>query len=185
MTFSLSQVNQAIVNSPSQTGFNLARPNLWSMVIPLCPEVAFYVQEFPLPAINLPAAKVSSPFVRYPVGGDKADFGPLQVTFVVNADYSNYASAVKWLYGTGRVDSYDNMTDFLNSVGSPAKVSEQDLHCDIQIVMLNSGGTKARSVVFHDAIITGLSGTSHSTTISDVNTIVSTATFEYSHYTFI
>lgn len=71
--------------------------NRFSLIIPKLPHVQFFLQKFSLPAISVRSVNVPTPIVDYDEIGEKLNFEPFNVTFLVDKYSRNWVSVFNWM----------------------------------------------------------------------------------------
>lgn len=80
---------------------NFLAGNRATLAIEKLPQFIYAVQDYTLPDVQLPPARMGTPFVDIPFAGEKLDFGPLTVSFLVEENLENWNSILKWMIGLG------------------------------------------------------------------------------------
>ncbi len=156
-----------------QIGLNYISKNRAKMVIPDLPAVSFNMREFELPGIDLPAATVPSPFYDKPFYGDKVEFEPLDCTFLVDENLTNWIEVYNWIIGLGAPEDksqYENRS--LTEI-------------DIYITIYSSHNNPIKRVRFIECVPTSLSGIFFEEGINETTTVESTVRIAYRRYEFV
>lgn len=165
----------AITNIPSNKNF--LSPLGFKFTLGRAPTLNYNVQSVVIPGIQLGEIEIPTPFVRMPTS-DGVTFSPLQVTFRVNEDLSDYLEIHDWMIGLGAPVSFDQYKALQNA----ALGSQSTLSSDITVMIMNSSMRSNIKVLFHDAFPTSLGDLEFNTTDTDVSYIECTATFRYLRY---
>lgn len=178
--------------SPTQFKFNLTK----------LPKVEYFCTSVNIPGIALPGKRQSTPLADIPLPGEKVDFSPLEVTFMVDENLENFKEIFGWIMGIGFPKDYNQARALLGAgadrfpttTGSdlttdPGKVkygatSIGGIYSDATITILSSKNNPVQEVRFADLFPTGLSGLQYGQQATDVDYLTATATFEYSRYEF-
>lgn len=96
--------SKALKSQPNNS--NLAQTTRFQLTIPRLQGVSYFCQTFILPGVTAGNAMVPTPFVDMPVPGEKLQYDPLTVTFLVDEDMSNWREVHTWMRG------YTFPTDF-------------------------------------------------------------------------
>jgi len=159
------------MTSPN-TGLNYISKNRATFTIPALSNTTFTIHEFELPGITLPTAVVPSPFYDKKLYGDKVEFDPLRLTFIVDEKITNWLELYNWIIGLGAPET---KTQYL----------ERELtELDAYITIYSSHNNPIYSIKFLECVPVSLSGMSFSESIQETTTIEATITMEYLRYEF-
>lgn len=163
---------------------NPLSPNGFQFVIQKIPEMVYFTQEVPLPGISLPRMEMDTPFTQIKIPGNKMEFEPLTINFLVDENMSNYLAIFNWIAGLGHPQEFEQYTSFQNR-DPKFQMSELSKNfSDGTLNILGSNNTVVQTVLFVDLVPTALSGLTFATTNTDVTYITATATFEYTYFVF-
>lgn len=156
--------------STEVTNLNYMTGTRSTMVIDNKPYIQFTAQEWAIPGISLNAAIQPTAFRDIRYAGDKMQWDPLVIKFIVTEDLSNWIEAFKWLV----------------SIGSPTEFSEyQGLGFqDVTVTVYNSHNNVIKRVKFADCVPTNLSEVTFSSQASETEYNYATLVLEYQHYSF-
>lgn len=93
---SQSTGNAAMQNGDFLTFDGLVN-NRFSLIIPELPNVQFFLQSFSMPNIVVRQVEVRTRIVDYNEIGEKLDFEPFSLTFLVDKYSRNWASVFNWM----------------------------------------------------------------------------------------
>jgi hypothetical protein len=162
------------VNPLSTAGFKLSIAKL--------PDVSFFSQRVSIPEISTSSPLQGTKLSDIYLPGDKLEFSPLVVDFIVDENMSNYKSMYKWLVGLTKPESDSQFIQFLEEqTNSQNELTKQ--YSDGFVSILNNTFTQIATVNFIDLTPIALSAITFETTQSDVNYLVASATFNYTYYT--
>jgi len=173
------------LSCPIPDGLDVLQNNGFRFSIAKIPEISFFCQEASLPSMHLIAAVVPTPFVDYHVPGDKLNFGPIQISFLIDSKMKNYVAINEWLVGLGFPQGHEQYQAFLESFGggldkSPLAISQSDATLHVL------GGTNSvvQTVSFAGVQPVMLSEVRFVTDNNNVVYQTATAQFAYSYYYF-
>lgn len=159
----------AITNLPDN--YNLLSPVSFKFQIRSLPSVSYFCQTANIPGMSLGETVRSTPFVDFPIPGDKVTYDPLSITFVVDEDMANYIEVVTWIKNLGNTSNpkqqYATLTE------SDSKISD----CSLTILTNNMNANK--DIVFYDCWPSSLSELSLTTMDRNIIVLTATATFRY------
>lgn len=156
---------------------NFLSPLGYQLGIVKLPGIGFYTQETNLPSIQLPEANQATPFVTTFEPGDKLEFQPFTMNFMINEDMSNYISIFNWLIQLGFPNNYEEFLD-----GSNRHLIHMS---DGFLQILGSNNAVIKTIEFKDMFPTSLGAVTFRSTDSDVNYIQATVDFRYTSYKFV
>lgn len=159
---------------------NYLQNSSFMMTIPKFPNVQFYGQSISIPQISLNSASVGTPFVNIPLAGDKPEFSPLTVNFIIDEKMNNYYEVFNWIKSIGFAESNTDYTNYANK-----NVYQQLGEQDVSVFVMDGRNNLARTIVFYDAIPIGLSTIELTSQDTSTNYTYGSATFAYTYYDFV
>lgn len=132
------------------------------------PNVEYTVQTVVLPDVTVQPAQYATPQRRLPVAGDKAEFGELQISFLIDEDMKNYQEIYDWM-----------IAEVVNE--DPGNRKERDLTLSI----LSSHNNVNREIQFIDAFPTSLSSLPFDITITDTQYLTAIVGFSFAYFKMI
>jgi len=160
----------AVCNTPMNT--NLAVPTNFLFSCRKVPTLTYFVQEFTLPETS--KEPVNSDFMFGPtvkMPNAVIGYGSLGMKFLINEDFSNYYSVIKWmLENTG-------YTEFIENQNQNEGASEEGT-----LILLSNKKNPVRRINFQGLIPTELSGIDFSSDVSDHSTLTATVKFSVSSF---
>ncbi|RPG29002.1 MAG: hypothetical protein CBB72_016405 [Muricauda sp. TMED12] len=133
------------------------------------PNVEYSVQSVFIPDITVPAAPLSTPQRRLGIVGDKIDYAPVTLTFLIDEDLKNYIEIHDWMLGT--VNQKDT--------------AEYRKERDMTLSIISSHNNVTKQLQFVDAFPSSLSSLPFDVTITDITYLQAQVTFEYSYFKII
>lgn len=173
------------LSCPIPSELNVLKNNGFRFSIAKLPEVAFFCQEVSLPSIDLPSAHFGTPLVDVHVPGDKLTFGPLSISFLIDAGMQNYKAVNAWMVGLGFPKSHEQYKAFLSSHAQGFETSPLVIgYSDAVLEVLTASNTTTQSIHFIDCFPTNLSPIQFQTTVNDPIYLGAQASFYYTYYRF-
>jgi hypothetical protein len=171
---------------PMPTNINPLSPNGFQFSITKLPQVSYFCQEVNLPDISLGEPIQATPYVDAYIPGDKLEFAPLLVQFIIDEEMKNYTAIYNWLVGLGFPENKRQYSDWLenNDVSNSQTAEVFKGYSDAVLGILGSNNTIVKSVRFIDMFPTNLSSITFVSTSTDVQYLVGQATFRYSYFKF-
>ena len=145
------------------------------------PKTNYFVQNVRLPTLTLGQFDLDDPFVKLPTPGTKLSFDPLDITFLVDEDMSNYLEMYDWLRGLGFPESYDEYGNLVRQTTYAGSDNEK-IFSDGTLMILSSHNNANIKVTFEDMFPIALSDLSFDSTLTDIDYLKATVTFRYKLY---
>ena len=149
---------------------SFANPSSFRLVIDNLkyPNAQYTVQLASIPDMSVDGAAMNTPKRNILVSADKIVYAPLQLTFIVDENFTNYKEIHDWMFGM---------------------VGQDDLNTrknrDLALIIYNSSNNVVQEIQFADAHPTSLSSLPFETTGEAVNYLTAVAEFNYSYYKFL
>ena len=185
------------------TKFDYASPTQFKFNIMKLPKVEFFCTAVNVPGISLGGSMIqSTPLKDIPIPGDKLDYSPLSMTFMVDENLENYREIHGWLVGLGFPTDRKEFRDLLrsgtdrfptstgaNQETDAGKVkygstSTGGVYSDATLNILTSKNTPNIEVRFSDVFPTALTGLQYDTGATDVQYLTAIVTMQYKIYEF-
>lgn len=113
-------------------------------------------------------------------------FGPLQITFLVDQNLQNYLSLWEWLKALAPPRDFGPHRAWVQPVtSSVASYKEHASYSDATLILLTSQENRNVEVQFTDLFPVSMSRLSFNTTSQSAEELTCTATFQYRDYEFI
>ena len=127
--------------------------------------VEYFCINSPLPAIS--ATEINTPFRnrQNAVPGEKVQFTPLDIRYMVTEGMENYIELFNWLVSNAQVEQFQTY--------------------DIVLHVLSSSNNVIRQIRFADAFPISLGAIDFHTQNTDVEYVIGDAAFMYSHFEFL
>ena len=168
---------------PYPDNLNPLSPNGFQLIIDRLPGVSFFTQDAPIPSIVLPESIQNTQFSDISVPGDKLNFEPLSITFLVDEKMENWKSIFNWMSGLGFPESNEQYSDYINSVKTG--YSElQKFYSEARLIVYGNNLTPIQTLNFEDIYPTSLGQLSFTNVSNDVQYLTASATFNYTTYNF-
>lgn len=168
---------------PYPESLNPLSPAGFQLIIEKLPGVTFFSQTVTLPSVNLFDSNQSTPFTDVPIPGEKLQFEPLTVSFLIDETMHNYKEVFNWLSGIAFPENNNQYSDFINSQGNLSEL--QKLYSDAKLIVLGNNLTPIQTISFIDTYPVNLGSLTFTTTDSDINYLTATLTLNYTRFEFI
>lgn len=162
---------------PYPENLNPLSPNGFTLAIDKLPDLTFFSQNVGLPGLSLGSANASSSLVDYGVAGDKIEFEPLTVEFLVDEGMKNYNAIADWMISLGFPESHEQYKQFLSEAKEKYELSAST--ADGIVSILGSNNTAVAEYQFADLYPISLSNLGMTSTANDVDYVVATVEFRY------
>ena len=191
----MATAQSPLARQPDQLDY--ASPTQFRFGINQLPKVEFFTINATLPGISGGTMNISNPFKNIPMMGDKIEYEPLTITFIVDEYLDNYQSLHDWMTGIGfpsnrgEFSTFRDVTSNTPAVGSTQPVdlvgkSTADLamYSDAFLMILSNKNNPILNVNFQNVFPTSLSGLSFTQGATDVEYMTADVEFQYQIYKF-
>ncbi len=144
------------------------------------PNVNFFVQEANLPGIFIQNTNHPNPFTDIPYHGDRIDWDPFEISFVVDEDLKNYREIFEWMKGYAFPNSYEEYKK-LHDEGQQLG-SGEGLFSDASLMIGTNLKNPNIEVIFKDVFPVSLSGFQFDTVSDDVTYVTCRVQFKYTSF---
>lgn len=151
----------------------------FQLVLPRFPSAQYFSTDFVLPAVQLPAATMATPYSNMPLAGDKPVFDEMTFSFMVDEHMTNYEEIFNWIKSIGYAASHADYNRYTNK-DKHQPLGEQDA----KVILMTNKGNPVRTITFYDAIPVGLSPLQFSTQDPDTSYIKASVTMAYTYFDF-
>jgi len=173
----------------NEVEYDYLKPNSFRMSFHNIPKVSYFCQSVNLPGFTAGHTVLPTPFHDLPIAGDKGEFEPLSITFLIDSKLKNFLELRNWLIGIAFPDSYQEFIDLRtknNNKSLTQKVGKYDnesgLYADATLMILTNKNNPHSMVTFNDIFPISLSGQQFASDVTDVPAMVATAVFQYKTY---
>ena len=171
------------------TTYDYLKPNGFRLVIQDLPHVSYFCQEVALPGISFGSATHATPFINYPLVGEKVTFSDLDITFIVSEDMTNYLELYNWMSSIGDFKDYSKFNQFLQQrenkrLGIDKNNKETLKYSDGSLVILNSSNIPKINIKYTEMFPVDLLPVAFNSTISNIDYLTCRATFKYRMFEF-
>lgn len=174
----------ANLTCPHPTNINPLQSNGFMLTIDKLPDLKYFCQSAAIPQLSFQAAPQANPFSQINLPGDKLEFGALNVNFMVDEHMGNYVAVYNWMKGLGFPKSNEQYSDFLDSQSQNLSESAKPFS-DGTLSILGHNYSTVKSLRFVDLFPVSLSSVDFSSTNTDSNAVIGSASFLYTLYEFI
>ena len=170
----------SVLESQPQT-LNLASELNFQFILQRAPSVSYFCQEFTIPDVGLPSARVPTPSRLIPFVGDHMVFENLSLTFKIDEDLQNYLEIFNWMHAIGNPN---NTGTQYTQLEKNKDYSGYGIYSDIQVFTLDTQKQTKYVVTFKHCSPISLTGPKYTTKNPSVNYMPSTVNFTYTDFTF-
>ena len=183
-------ITTAIDRQPNN--LDLARSTQFKFDILKVPNTVYFAQEINLPGIAFSGdAIMNSRYKAMPFMGDTLDFSPLELSFLVQEDLSNYREIHDWMTGIGFPEArtqFGNLkTEGGQVVPSQGKSAGQEnisgMFSDATLTITSAKNNPVIEARFQDVYPVALSALAYNQQESDITYLTANVTFTYKIYT--
>lgn len=172
-------------NRPST--YDFLKPNGFRFVLDYFPQVSYTCQAVTLPSLGLGSGNHATPFIDYPIIGEKTSFGDLDIVFIVSEDMKNYIEIYDWMTALGDFKDYSKLNSFIEkrmqritpstSIDKPDRDAVK--YSDATLVILNSSNNASINIKFTDIFPVELSPITFDTTVQTIQYFTCRASFKF------
>lgn len=170
-------------------GYDYIKPNSFRLAFHNMPHVSFFCQSSNIPGFTLSPANFPTPFHDLPIAGEKGDYEPLSITFIIDSKLQNFIELRNWLTGLAYPDSNEQFIDLKASGVNKSLTAypkgdggESGLYTDATLTILTAKNNPYAIILYNDIWPTSLSGMEFTSTINEIEYLVARATFLYKTY---
>lgn len=150
---------------------NFLTGNKFVFVLNRIPSVAFFCQRANIPSIGFGQSPQSNPTsISIARPGTQLIYEDLQVGFAVDENMTNWREIHNWIINLGTYD------------GHYERLNEKQKTSMAALYVMSSAYKPILAVKFHNVYPISLSGLDFDVSIQDVDNLLATATFSYTHY---
>ena len=183
------------------TKLDYASPTQFKFSILKLPKVEYFCTAVNIPGVELTGASQATSLKDIPIPGNKLNYEPLQMRFIVDENLENFQEIHGWLVGLGYPRDH---TEFQNLLASGTdrfpgrstavktepgkdKNATADIggtYSDATLTVLSSKNNAQVEIRFRDVYPTGLTGLQYDQQANDVDYLTATVSFNYLVYDF-
>lgn len=156
---------------------NFLSPLGYKFTLARAPAISYNVQNIRFPGVQMSNGESPTPFVPIPVTG-KLTYSPLDLTFRVNEDMTDYLEIYNWMVSLASPENFDGYKSLKNAGGGATGT----LYSDLNLQIMNSSMNSNIMITFYDAFPTSLGDIEFNSTDSSVNYIECSVEFKYLRY---
>lgn len=162
-----------LTNQPEN--LNFLSPLGFRFTLKRSPGVNFFATDANIPSFELGAINMPTPFIDYPIPGDKPRYGSFSLTFKVDEDLRNYLEIYNWLVRLGFPKSFDQYLD----ISTRAPGSGDGIVSDGTLSVLNSSQSPNIEIQFEDMFPLSISDVNFTTADTTINYVTATVEFKF------
>lgn len=153
---------------------NFYSPKNYRLVIQRLPHVEYFATDVTVPGLTMNPVAEGSPFSTIYRPGDRAEFGTLDVTFLIDEDLNNYKSIFNWIIGMTYPTQFSEYANLIAGDG---------LYSDATVITQNSSKTSNVEFTFNNIFPISLGAITMNQQEEDVTYATATVTFQINNYT--
>lgn len=151
------------------TSLDYLKPQGFKFSINRIPQVEYSCQSVSLPSITSGFAELQTPNLNIPLIGDKLEYDPLTIRFIVMEDMSNYREVHSWLRS-------------MNPFEPTGSSNPDDFSSDASLVITTNKGNANVVVRFFDMYPIALSGLEFDINQTGVEYMTANLTFKFAYF---
>jgi len=168
---------------------DLARPTQFRFSILKIPNTEYFIQEVNLPGIAFSGdAVLNTRFTSLNMMGDTVNYEPLEISFAVQENLSNWREIHDWMVGIGFPENTSQFADAISDAAvtrtsvSSRTANVSTLQSDATLMIMTNKNNPTVKVNFKNVYPTSLSGVSFDTKDTDAQNLTATMTMNYDYY---
>ena len=168
---------------------DLARPTQFRFSILKIPNTEYFIQEVNLPGIAFSGdAVLNTRFTSLNMMGDTVNYEPLEISFAVQENLSNWREIHDWMVGIGFPENTGQFADAISDAAVtrtsvPSRTANvSTLQSDATLMIMTNKNNPTVKVNFKNVYPTSLSGVSFDTKDTDAQNLTATMTMSYDYY---
>ena len=168
---------------------DLARPTQFRFSILKIPNTEYFIQEVNLPGIAFSGdAVLNTRFTSLNMMGDTVNYEPLEISFSVQENLSNWREIHDWMVGIGFPENTGQFADAISdaavtTTSVPSRTANvSTLQSDATLMIMTNKNNPTVKVNFKNVYPTSLSGVSFDTKDTDSQNLTATMTMSYDYY---
>jgi len=152
---------QANWQADQPTNLNYLSPVNFDLQITKLPKVKYFCTGVTLPGVNFSEALHATTLaINSYLPGDKIEFDPLNVKFVVDEDMKNYQEIFNWILQLGPGNDTDDFMNLVDSTktttGTFSNANFENMYSDATIIVNTSSNNANVEFMFEDTFPTSL-----------------------------
>ena len=168
---------------------DLARPTQFRFSILKIPNTEYFIQEVNLPGIAFSGdAVLNTRFTSLNMMGDTVNYEPLEISFAVQENLSNWREIHDWMVGIGFPENTAQFAEAISDASAtrtsvPSRTANvSTLQSDATLMIMTNKNNPTVKVNFKNVYPTSLSGVSFDTKDTDAQNLTATMTMSYDYY---
>ena len=168
---------------------DLARPTQFRFSILKIPNTEYFIQEVNLPGIAFSGdAVLNTRFTSLNMMGDTVNYEPLEISFAVQENLSNWREIHDWMVGIGFPENTAQFAEAISDASAtrtsvPSRTANvSTLQSDATLMIMTNKNNPTVKVNFKNVYPTSLSGVSFDTKDTDAQNLTATMTMNYDYY---
>ena len=171
------------------------------LLLPNFQRLSFLPTAAVIPSITLGDTAMPTRFKEIPMMGDKLDYEPLTITFLVDEYLENYLSLHEWMTAIGFPENHEQFSTFrsvtsntpVDTIGTKStgigsvqsSTAVRSMFSDATLTILSNKNNPIAEARFEDIYPTNLGALEFNQNATDVDYLSVTATFAYKIYKII
>jgi hypothetical protein len=165
--------------SPCDT--DILQASKYILSFPRISATQFFCQAINLPGVSTNPTGFDTPFSNLPIPGDKIQYEPLVIEFLIDEELQSWRVIYEWIYGISfptEFAEYKNLKD-LSRFSQDLKHPQ---YADAELILLSASNNPKIRIKFVDLFPISLGGISLDLRLDSSHIITASATFKYSRY---
>lgn len=166
-----------MIKDTNPCNVNLLQPSKFILTFPRITATQFFCQATNIPGISVQNTTQYNPFRDIPIPGDKINYQPLDVEFLVDEELQSWLTIYYWINGYSFPKTFEEYKN-LNTLSKNVNTRDPQ-YADAELKILSTTNKNVLSFKFADCFPTSLSGINLDIRIGSERTVTASASFLY------
>ncbi len=154
------------------------------LIFPRLPFTQFFCQAANVPGIATTPTSQPTPFSNLPIPGDKLQYEPLDIEFLLDEELLSWIQVHDWMRGIAFPKEFAEYSKLKDQSRYSQQVDHPQ-YADAELISLSALGEHKVKFKFLDLFPISLGGISYDIRVGSEKIMTSTATFKFSRYDII
>ena len=155
---------------------DFSQQSLFRMTFDKLPNVVYMMQQVSIPAVTMGTLTEYTPILDIPRAGDKLQFEPLTLNFIIQENLTNYIEIFNWMVGLGKPQSTDQHKQFLAE-------NNNNRYSDATLTILTNKYNPLMNLKFVDCWPSNIGALNYDSTITESTPVTTSVTINYAYFT--
>ena len=172
-------MDTSVLNTPKST--SLLQPTKYQVMFDKIPNVIYFCKLVKFPGVMLPEVSQPTPFINRNMPGNKLEYEPLVLEFIVDEGLTGWTEIHNWMKSLGIRESYEDYKG-LNKSNKVSFTAPFPQYGQCTLYILSTQNNPKVQVDFIDCFPVLLSSFTFDSSNEKEDTITASATFKFFYY---